>query len=239
MPPAIIAALIGAGAATTNAIGSGILQNQAAREERRAQEKLAREKADRISTAVAGGEATYDQIIDMLEDYKKGQTSLATPETYKVYSDLVSGFKPEDYQYDFEKFQYDKTLDDYMNPYIDEILQKAGSNVMHQYGKSGMGDSGFEQMAAFRSEAEKMEDLRKSAMGEYRADRDFAYKEYSDYITNMQNKYNNMADLTSKQINLMSGAIQHDEGQQSDYMADLIAAMTGKTNLGVQGAMYS
>lgn len=235
MAPVVAAALIGAGA---QIVGAGA-QTWASNKNAEEQAKLAREKAARVSEAVQRGEFEYDKIMDQLSKYRAGQTRLATPEMQQEYQSMIAGYNPEDYVYDFGKFEFGKSAEDYLDPYVDEIVQRAGTNVMHQYGKTGMGDSGFEQMAAFRAEADKMGELRQQAMEEYRQDRQFAYQEYSDYIANMQNKYNTMANLTSNKINLLSGAIAHDEQQESDYMADLLAVQTGKANLGVQGAMYT
>lgn len=223
-------------AGAVGGLASAGLNAYTAYKNRQSNEKLTKEKANRLSKAVDEGKSEYDNIISLIDEYRNNQTQLASPDIYKKYLEAITSEKNV---YDFDEFNFDKDVNDYVSPYLDEIVARAGRNVMHQYGKSGMGDSGFEQMAAFRSEAEKMDDLLKSAKDEYRADRDFAYKEYSDYITNMQNKYKDMATNKTNQINLLSGAISHDENQESDYMADLLAAMTSRANLGVQGALYT
>lgn len=235
MAPVVAAAMIGAGAT----LAGGAAQAWATNRNTEEQAKLAREKAARVQEAVQRGEASYDKSLEQLERYRAGQTKFATPQMQQEYQSMIAGYNPEDYVYDFDKFEFGKSAEDYLDPYVDEIVQRAGTNVMHQYGKTGMGDSGFEQMAAFRAEADKMSELRQQAMEEYRQDRQFAYQEYSDYIANMQNKYNTMANLTINKINLLSGAIAHDEKQESDYMSDLLAVQTGRANLGIQGAMYT
>lgn len=239
MAPIVAAALISAGAAAAQGGLNAWGASKAADAEKAAAEK----KAQAIREGLQKGEASYEDLIKELETYKAGLTNYATPEMKAEYQKLISGYNPEDYVYDFKSFDeaggFDKTVEDYLNPYVDEIVSRAGTDVLHKYGKTGMGDSGFEQMAAFRSEADKMNELYKEARADYTSDRDFAYKEYTDYITNMQNKLDKMASATGTQINLLSGAIAHDEKQESDYWADYMQAMTGKANLSTNLAMFS
>lgn len=200
---------------------------------RESQEKIARQAEAERNARIAKGQSYLDQVLGQLETFHQGQTQFATPEMKKEYQELIANYDPSSMVYEPEKFDFGKGVEEYMDPYTEQIIQQAGQNVLHQYGKSGMGDSGFEHMAAFRSEAEKMDELRKSAREEYQQDRDFAYKEYSDYINQMNNKYKQMADLTSQKINLLSGAIGHDEQQASDYMSDILAVQTTKAGLGL------
>lgn len=224
-----IPALIAAGAAL-----AGTAANLwSSSKNRESQERMAREAEAERRARIAQGQSYLDQVLGQLETYHRGQTQYATPEMKKQYQELVAYFDPSSMVYEPEKFEFGKGVEDYMDPYTEQIIQQAGQNVLHQYGKSGMGDSGFEQMAAFRSEAEKLDELRKSAREEYQQDRQFAYQEYSDYINQMNNKYNQMANLTSQKINLLTGAIAHDEQQESDYMSDLLAVQTNKAGLGL------
>lgn len=204
---------------------------------REAEERIAREERADRNARIAKGEKYLDDVLQQLDTYHNTLTQYATPQIKEEYRQMIQNYDPNSFVYDFGSFEdeggFNKTVEDYMDPYTEQIIQQAGKNVLHQYGKSGMGDSGFEQLAAFRTEAEKLDELRKSAREEYKQDRDFAYKEYSDYISNMQNKYNQMANLTSNKIKLLNGAIGHDEQQESDYMSDLLAVQTNQAGLGL------
>lgn len=229
----MVGAIIGA-AGTLAQTGANLWSSE---QDRKLQERMAEEERTDRNKRIEAGQKYLDEVLQQLDTYHKGQTKYASPQMQEQYRQMIQNYDPNNFVYDFGSFEdqggFDKSVEDYMDPYTNQIIEQAGQNVMAQYGKSGMGDSGFEQMAAFRKEAETLDELRKSAREEYQQDRDFAYKEYSDYITNMQNKYNQMANLTSTKINLMSGAIGHDETQESDYMSDLLAVQTNKASLGL------
>lgn len=201
--------------------GAG-LQANAANRATRAQERMAKERAQRISEAADYADTQYEDILRQLEDYKGRQYQFASPEMAAEYSSAIQGYDPSQFVYDFDKFSFDKTRDDYVTPYMDDILSQVEARVQGTAAGAGLGRGTGTAEAIASADAEKMNELYQQAQQQYQADRDFAYKTYGDYITNMQNKYNTLANLTTNKINLMGGAISHDEQQESDYMSDIL-----------------
>lgn len=206
---------------------------------RAAQERAAQEKARRISEAGMAADATYNDILDMLENFKAGQYEWATPEQKELYQQLVTSYEPQ--TYDFGKFEYGKSVDDFLNPEAEKIAELAG--LKKQAELAGMGaakGSGADSVMGY-SKWEAAEKLFEDAQNALREDRGQAYQEYGDYIDRMQKKLDTINQGTLNKINLLGGNISMDEEAQSDYMADLISVMAdqaaSKINTGV--AAYS
>lgn len=206
---------------------------------RAAQERAAQEKARRISEAGMAADATYNDIIDMLEDFKAGQYEWATPEQKELYQQLVTSYEPQ--TYDFGKFEYGKSVEDFMNPEAEKIAELAG--LKKQAELAGMGSakgSGADAVMGY-SKWEAAEKLFEDAQNALREDRGQAYQEYGDYIDRMQKKLDTINQGTLNKINLLGGNISRDEEAKSDYMADLISVMAdqaaSRINTGV--AAYS
>lgn len=235
------------GEGTMGAVGglaNSILGAYTASKTREAEEKARKSKQKIAKEASEKAGRTYDDIMSTLEGWKQGQNKFATPEMVKSYQETVAGFDPQSMVYDFDKFDAEremggKTVEDYMDPYTDQILAQVRQDIGR--GTAGSGSIWDADMAGAlaRGEMEKMNELRSEARQEYQADRDFAYKNYADYINNMQSKYNTLANLTSQKINVLGGAIGHDETQESDYIDALVNAMGGKAQSQISQAMFS
>lgn len=208
---------------------------------RTAQQRAAQEKARRISEAGAAADATYNDILDLLEDFKAGQYEWATPEQKELYQQLVSTYEPQTYE--FEKFsdQYNKTVEDFLNPEAEKIAELAG--LKKQAELAGMGaakGSGADAVMGY-SKWEAAEKLYEDAQKALQEDRGQAYQEYGDYIDRMQKKLDTINQGTLNKINLLGGNIAKSEQAESDFMADLISVMSdqaaSRINTGV--AAYS
>jgi len=206
---------------------------------RKEAKRASQEKARRIAEAGQAADVTYNDIIDMLEDYKAGQYEWATPEQKEMYQQLVTSYEPQ--TYDFDKFSYDKTTEDFLNPEAEKIAELAG--LKKQAELAGMGaakGSGADAVMGY-SKWEAAEKLYNDAQRALQEDRGQAYQEYGDYIDRMQRKLDTMNQGTLNKISLLGGNIGKDEEAQSDYMADLISVMgdraASKINTGI--AAYS
>jgi len=206
---------------------------------RKEAKRASQEKARRIAEAGQAADVTYNDIIDMLEDYKAGQYEWATPEQKEMYQQLVTSYEPQ--TYDFDKFSYDKTTEDFLNPEAEKIAELAG--LKKQAELAGIGaakGSGADAVMGY-SKWEAAEKLYNDAQRALQEDRGQAYQEYGDYIDRMQRKLDTMNQGTLNKISLLGGNIGKDEEAQSDYMADLISVMgdraASKINTGI--AAYS
>lgn len=212
------------------------IQSEKSRKEAK---RASQEKARRIAEAGQAADVTYNDIIDMLEDYKAGQYEWATPEQKEMYQSLVTSYEPQ--TYDFDKFSYGKTVEDFLNPEAEKIAELAG--LKKQAELAGMGaakGSGADAVMGY-SKWEAAEKLYEDAQNALQQDRGQAYQEYGDYIDRMQRKLDTMNQGTLNKINLLGGNIGKSEEAQSDYIADLISVMgdraASKINTGV--AAYS
>lgn len=204
--------------------------NQQARED----EKRQREAKQRaVQSAIAQGNVTFDQMRDMLNEYNAGRIRLADDSMVSQYKDLISNYQPQ--TYDFDKFSYDKTVDDYIDPNAQKIAELAGLETQaSQAGQGAAGGTGA--MAGMGYNRWKAaEQLYKDATQQYNQDRSQAYQEYGDYIDRMQKKLDTISQGQLNKINLLAGATQNEQQQQSDYIADLLGVMGDKAQMNIQG----
>lgn len=224
----------GAGAAAAGVFDTLVnsWMNQQARDDERRQQE-AKQRA--VQNAAAQANVTFDQMQDILNSYNQGRMKLADDSIVQQYKDLISNYQPQ--VYDFDKFSYDKSVEDFINPEAEKIAQLAGLETQAQMAGQGnaKGSGGLANMGYSRWKA--AEDLYKDAQAQYNADRSQAYKEYGDYITNMQNKLNTISQGQLQKANLLGGAITNEQQQQADYISDLLGIMGDKTSTNINAAM--
>lgn len=204
--------------------------NQQARED----EKRQREAKQRaVQSAIAQGNVTFDQIQNILNDYNSGRIRLADNDTVNELRTLMNDYQPQ--TYDFDKFSYDKTVDDYIDPNAQKIAELAGLETQaSQAGQGAAGGTGA--MAGMGYNRWKAaEQLYKDAQQQYNNDRSQAYQEYGDYIDRMQKKLDTISQGQLNKINMLSGAVQNEQGQQSDYISDIIGILGDKAQMNIQG----
>lgn len=204
--------------------------NQQARED----EKRQREAKQRaVQNAIAQGNVTFDQMQNILNDYNSGRIRLADDSMVSQYKDLISNYQPQ--VYDFDKFSYDKSVEDFIDPNAEKIAELAGLETQaSQAGQGAAGGTGA--MAGMGYNRWKAaEQLYKDATQQYNQDRSQAYQEYGDYIDRMQKKLDTISQGQLNKINLLAGATQNEQQQQSDYIADLLGVMGDKAQMNIQG----
>lgn len=206
-----------------------------AAEERDQERRLQEQKQRAIQTALAQSNTDYQKMMNLLNDYNDSRISLADDDMIQQYKDLISNYQPQ--VYDFDKFSYDKSVEDYINPEAEKIAQLAGLETQAQMAGQGnaKGSGGLANIGYSRWKA--AEDLYKDAQAQYNADRSQAYKEYGDYITNMQNKLNTISQGQLQKANLLGGAVSNEQQQQADYISDLLGIMSDKASTNVNATI--
>lgn len=225
---------VGAGAAAAGVFDTLVnswMNQQARNDERRQQES----KQRAVQNAAAQANVTFDQMQDILNSYNQGRMKLADDDLVHQYKDLMTSYEPQ--VYDFDKFSYNKTVDDFMNPEAEKIAQLAGLETQAQMAGQGnaKGSGGLANMGYSRWKA--AEDLYKDAQTQYNADRSQAYKEYGDYITNMQKKLDTISQGQLQKIQMLGGAATNEQQQQADYISDLLGIMGDKSSTNINAAM--
>lgn len=206
-----------------------------AQEQRDLERELQRQKQNAVRGALAQSNAEYQQMMNLLNNYNDNRISLADDNMVQQYKDLISNYQPE--VYDFDKFSYDKSVDDFMNPMADKIANLAGLETQaSQAGQGAAGGTGAMAGMGY-SRWKAAEDLYKDAQAQMNADRSQAYQEYGDYIDRMQNKLNTISQGQLNKASLLGGAITNEQQQQSDYMADLLGIMGDKASTNVNATI--
>lgn len=206
-----------------------------AQQQRDLERELQRQKQRAVQGVLAQSNTEYQKMMNLLNDYDANRMRLADDDMVQQYKDLISNYQPE--VYDFDKFSYDKSVDDFMNPMADKIANLAGLETQAaQAGQGAAGGTGAMAGMGY-SRWKAAEDLYKDAQAQMNADRSQAYNEYSDYITNMQNKLNTISQGQLNKASLLGGAITNEQQQQSDYMADLLGIMGDKASTNVNATI--
>ena len=212
----------------------GTLVNSWMNQQAREDEKRQREAKQRaVQNAIAQGNVTFDQMQGILNDYNSGRIRLADNDTVNELRTLMKDYQPQ--VYDFDKFSYDKTVDDYIDPNAQKIAELAGLETQaSQAGQGAAGGTGA--MAGMGYNRWKAaEQLYKDAQQQYNTDRSQAYQEYGDYIDRMQKKLDTISQGQLQKINMLAGAVTNEQGQQSDYISDIIGILGDKTQMNING----
>lgn len=167
-------------------------------------------------------EEEYDKLLNDINDYYDNRVSLGSEEDVDKYRSSIEGYNPNDYVYDFDDFSYDKTKEDFLNPYYNKIIGDVALKAQNSAAGAGMGRSTFAAQNIARAVAQKEDELYKTALNEYNTDRSQAYKEYSDAITRNQEKLNALREGEQYKMglegNLAKDYISTQDAQQSDLM---------------------
>lgn len=175
-------------------------------------------------------DAEYDSMLRDVQSYYANRGSLGTIEDVNKYKADIEGYNPEDYVYDFDEFKYDKTKEDFLNPYYSKIIGDTRDQIQHTAAGAGLGRGTGAALNIAKGVAEKEDELYKTAMEEYNRDREFDYKKYADAITNNQNKLNAIRQGLEYKIGL-EGDLAHDYyNTQDQAMADALKVKQDKLN---------
>ena len=229
----MLPAIIGAGVALGQ-LGTSLWN---ASKDREAQEEYKRQKREAIDKALGTANSTYTDMMNKLDNYNKNRYRLANDQDVTEYKNFLRTWEPE--TQDFGRFgdSYNKSVEDFINPEADKIAELAGLKT--QAGLAGEGAAkGTGALANMGySKWEAARDLYKDAQQAYQQDRSNAYQEYGDYIDRMQRKLDTINNATMNRMSMLGGAIQNEQQQQSDYMADLLGIIGDKAATNVNATI--
>ena len=172
----------------------------------------------------------YMRMLSEIGQYYDQRGSLGSADDVQAYREAVSGYNPEDFVYNRGKFSdtYDKTREDFLNPYMDAIIGDTAATVQHTAAGAGLGRGSGAATAIADAVAKKNDELVRTAQQDYESDRDFAYKEYEDYARAMQDALNTKRSALENKIS-MTGNLASDYFDVMDSrQADLIKARQDK-----------
>ncbi len=209
----MIPALIAGGIAAASLIGNMYNSNQ----DRKSRERA----ASRLSEQQRATDNEYSQMLRDIDSYYNGRGSLGTAQDVTSYKDAIAGYDPNQFVYDRGEFDYGKTADDFITPLRDKIVANEIAGVQHSAAGAGLGRGSGAAEAIAQAVADKDEELYRLAQEDYRDDRDFAYKKYSDYAQAMQNKLDTLRAATDTKLTMQGNLA-------NDYYATMDAAQADR-----------
>jgi hypothetical protein len=181
----------------------------------------AKEKAkEELKELGLESDASYATMLQDLTDYYANRNSLGTEQDATKYSDLIQGYDPNAYVYDFDKFEYNKTADDFINPYRDKIIKGTSDALQHTAAGAGLGRGTGAALNIAKGVADKDQELYNTAYNQFADDRNTSYNQWSDYINKMQNKLNTLQQGYNTKISMQGDLADDYYKVQDEYMAD-------------------
>lgn len=178
---------------------------------------------------------TQDQVDSLLEQYYENPDNfLGTPEDVQAYRDYVQNYNPSDYVADYDEFSYDKTVDDFVNPYYDKIIADTSKRIQNSAAGAGVGRGTGAANAIAQGVAEKENELYQTALNQYNTDRAQSYTEWSGNIDKMQQRLNALRAATETKGNNLGNLAQSYTDTQQNKFSDQIGALQNRSNGNLQ-----
>lgn len=172
-----------------------------------------------------------DEVVALMEQYYENPDNfLGTKEDVDAYKKSVQDYNPNDYVYNFDEFGYDKTVDDFVNPYRDRIVQAASDKVQHSAAGAGVGRGTGAANAIAQAVADKDDELYRTALQQYNTDRAQSYSEWSGNIQAMQNKLNQLRAATDTNMTMQGNLAQDYLNTQQNMFSDKVAAQRDRSS---------
>ena len=228
MIPLIAAGVMAAGSIAGSAISS-YYSNKAAEAEREDRKAAART----LQQQGALTQNEYNNIINEIDSYYNKRGSLGSAQDVNAYKQAIADYKPEDYAADVGDFSYDKTKEDFLNPYYSRIIGDTANSIQHSAAGAGLGRGTGAALNIAKGVSEKSDELYRTALQDYNTDRNFAYKQYQDRIANNQARLNALNSATQYKMGLQ-GTLAQDyyntmDSRQSDYLKAKQDQMSAKS----------
>jgi hypothetical protein len=224
MIPAIIAGAVAAGS-----IASSLYNGSKDREARS-------DMVNRLGEMKAQSDNQYDQILRDIAGYYDRRGSLGTAQDASAYKQAIADYNPDSFVYTPTEFSYNKTRDDFINPYMQTIIGDEVANVQHSAAGAGLGRGSGAAQAIAQAVAEKENELFKEAQQEYKDDRNFEYQKYNDYARQMQEALNQKRAATDTKLTMQGNLAQDYYNVMDSAQADKLKAQQDKI---ATGATYS
>lgn len=215
-----IPALIAGGAALLGGMISANAQSKAAEQERKARQAAANELRNQ-------GQITtqqYQALINEINNYYATRPTIGQQGDLENYRQAIYDYDPNKFVADTKPFSYDKTKEDFLNPYYAAIIGDTANQIQHSAAGAGLGRGTGAALNIAKGTAEKSDELYRTALGEYNQDRNFAYQQYADAIRNNQNRLNALRSATESRINMQGNLANDYVGAQDSRMSDLLKA---------------
>jgi hypothetical protein len=205
--------------------------------------KKEKKRAQRLKDLEEEVSSDYTNMMKLLSGYHDKQDRFVTPEMKQEYQRMLSEYDPNAYIYDFDKFQFTDengkplSREDFVVENKDAMLADIESALSHSAAGAGLGRGSGAAGAIAQGVADKSLELQRLANQEYQQERSNAYNEWSDYIDKMQAKMGLQEAGYRQQMGMIGGEMERERGEESDYMADLLSLLQGKSSEITQAKM--
>ena len=225
-----------AAGAATNLISSGVQAHYADKANERELEAR-KEAAEQLRQQGQISDAEYKAVINQINQYYANRGSLGTASDVNKYKAAIEGYNPEDYAAEVGDFQYDKTKEDFLNPYYSRIIGDTANQIQHSAAGAGLGRGTGAALNIAKGVSEKSDELYRTAMSDYTQDRQFAYTQYQDALRNAQNRLNAIRQGTEYKMGLQGNLAQDYFANQDAQMSDVMKAQQDRLNAQTQYSM--
>lgn len=220
IPALIIGGAIAAGTTAAN------LYNDSKNREAAAASRAA--GLEQLTKMLGQSNESYDQMLRDIKGYYENRGSLGSASDVAAYRDAIGSYNPEDYAADIGQFNYDKTKEDFLNPYYSRIIGDTTESLQHTAAGAGLGRGTGAALNIAKGVAEKSDELYNTAMSEYRDDRQFSYQQYQDAIANNQNRLNALRDSVQYKLGLQGSLASDYYNTMDARQSDILKAMQDK-----------
>lgn len=241
-------AAMGSVAGPWGALAGGVLGALAGVFSSISEESDAKRKQEMLDDAKAKFNLNQDEIDTLMDEYYSNPDNfLGTEEDVKAYRDAIKNYDPSSFIYGYDaktgKFDenlydfsktWDKSVDDFVNPYYDKIIKDTSDKVQHSAAGAGVGRGTGAANAIAEAVAQKDDELYKTALQQYNTDRAQTYAEWSGNIDRMQQRLNQLKLATDTQMNNLGTLANDYTQQQQNKYGDQVASMQNRNNGNLQ-----
>ena len=188
------------GALAGGAIGlaAGLFGEYEAAENEREKRRILEKAAQQLNTSTA-------QLKEAVNQWYKDNPSIGSKDDVATYTDLVEGYDPNEFVYDYEDFDNNYNVDDYYAPNREALIEKTSDAVQAKAAGAGIGRGTGAANQIATAVADKNEDLYKDALAAMNQDRQFAYNLWNAKIQQGQNRLNQLKSAKDTQLSLYGG----------------------------------
>ena len=233
--------LIGAGIMAGATIGSSILNNYFNSKAQDRELAAKRAAADDLKKQGQITAQEYDDLMAQIQSHYATRKGIGQEEDIDNFRKAALGFSTGEDEMnainsDFDQAGYDKTVEDFVNPYYSRIIGDTANQIQHTAAGAGIGRGTGAALNIAKGTAEKSNELYKEANQMYESDRNFAYKKFQDAIDNQLKKLNYIREGQKYQISTLGNLAQDYTNTQDQAMADQLKVQQDKLNANVNYA---
>lgn len=234
----------GSAAGPYGAIAGGILGTLAGIFSAADAEEDREKKQEILEDAARQFNLDMDEVETLMSEYYSNPDAfLGTQEDVTAYRDAVKSYNPSDYIYGYDadtgtfdesKYNfgnyYNKTVDDFINPYYDKIIADTTAGVQHSAAGAGVGRGTGAAQAIATAQAQKEDELFKTALQQYNTDRAQSYTEWSGNLQRMQDRLNQLKSANDTKLQMQNNLATDYTNQIQNKYSDLVAQKQNRSN---------